>query len=54
MKKTNKSEFINWFIPLLFASIGQKYLFNLFDFKYEDFKLENYEAHPHIKGDVAI
>ncbi|MDG1153670.1 MAG: thymidylate synthase [Alphaproteobacteria bacterium] len=27
---------------------------DLFDFKYEDFKLENYEAHPHIKGDVAI
>ena len=37
MKKTNKSEFINWFIPLLFASIDQKYLFNLFDFKYDMF-----------------
>ena len=37
MKKTNKSEFINWFIPVLFALIGQKYLFNLFDFKYDVF-----------------
>ena len=37
MKKTNKSEFINWFIPALFALIGQKYLFNLFDFKYDMF-----------------
>ena len=26
----------------------------LFDFTYEDFKLENYDAHPHIKGDIAI
>ena len=37
MKKTNKSEFINWFIPVLFALIVQKYLFNLFDFKYDMF-----------------
>ncbi|MFK7769919.1 MAG: thymidylate synthase [Mariniblastus sp.] len=27
---------------------------SVFDFKYEDFSLENYEAHPHIKGAVAI
>lgn len=27
---------------------------NLFDFKYEDFQLEDYDPHPHIKGDVAI
>lgn len=27
---------------------------NIFDFKYEDFELENYEAHPHIKGVVAV
>jgi len=27
---------------------------NIFDFKYEDFKIENYQAHPHIKGDVAV
>ena len=27
---------------------------NIFDFKYEDFTLENYNPHPHIKGDVAI
>jgi thymidylate synthase len=27
---------------------------NIFDFKYEDFKLENYQAHPHIKGRIAV
>jgi thymidylate synthase len=27
---------------------------DIFSFKYEDFKLENYQAHPHIKADVAI
>ncbi len=27
---------------------------NIFDFTFDDFKLENYEHHPHIKGAVAI
>jgi len=27
---------------------------NIFDFKYEDFKLENYDPHPHIKAEVAV
>ncbi len=27
---------------------------SIFDFKYDDFKLENYQAHPHIKGKVAV
>ena len=27
---------------------------NIFDFKFEDFELVNYEAHPHIKGIVAV
>jgi thymidylate synthase len=27
---------------------------NIFDFKFEDFSLENYDPHPHIKGAVAI
>ena len=27
---------------------------NIFDFKFDDFKLENYEAHPHIKGAISI
>ena len=27
---------------------------NIFDFKYEDFSLENYDPHPHIKAAVAI
>ena len=27
---------------------------NIFDFKYEDFMIENYNPHPHIKGAVAV
>jgi thymidylate synthase len=27
---------------------------DLFDFKFEDFTLENYQSHPHIKAPVAI
>ena len=27
---------------------------NIFEFKYEDFELKNYECHPHIKGKVAV
>lgn len=27
---------------------------NIFDFKFEDFELIGYRAHPHIKGDVAV
>jgi thymidylate synthase len=27
---------------------------DLFDFKFEDFELVNYESHPHIKGIVAV
>ncbi|MDD2913313.1 MAG: thymidylate synthase [Candidatus Pacebacteria bacterium] len=27
---------------------------NIFDFTYEDFKLEGYDPHPSIKGDIAV
>jgi thymidylate synthase len=27
---------------------------SIFDFKIEDFTLENYDPHPHIKADVAV
>lgn len=27
---------------------------NIFDFKFEDFTLENYDSHPHIKAAVAV
>jgi thymidylate synthase len=27
---------------------------DIFNFKFEDFTLENYQAHPHIKGIVAV
>jgi thymidylate synthase len=27
---------------------------DLFDFKYEDFELVNYDPHPHIKAAVAV
>jgi len=27
---------------------------NIFDFTFEDFSLENYEPHPHIKGKVSV
>ncbi len=27
---------------------------NIFDFKYDDFKLENYECHPTIKGEISV
>jgi len=27
---------------------------SIFDFKFEDFNLEGYESHPHIKGEVSV
>ena len=27
---------------------------NIFEFKFEDFQLEGYDPHPHIKGAVAV
>jgi len=27
---------------------------DIFGFQYEDFELINYDAHPHIKGEVSV
>jgi thymidylate synthase len=27
---------------------------DIFGFRYDDFALQNYRAHPHIKADIAI
>jgi len=27
---------------------------DILDFKYDDFTLQNYQAHPHIKGKIAV
>jgi thymidylate synthase len=27
---------------------------SIFDFKFEDFTLQNYDPHPHIKAEVAV
>jgi len=27
---------------------------NINDFKFKDFEISDYNAHPHIKGDVAV
>lgn len=39
--------------PLPTMKINQE-VKSIFDFKYEDFELVNYQSHPHIKGKVAI
>jgi thymidylate synthase len=27
---------------------------NIDDFRFEDFELKNYHAHPHIKGEISV
>jgi len=27
---------------------------NIFDFKFEDFELVDYQSHPHIKGEISV
>jgi thymidylate synthase len=38
-------------LPTMKINPGVK---NIFDFKFEDFELAEYQAHPHIKGKVAV
>jgi len=38
-------------LPTMQINPGVK---NIFDFKYEDFTLMNYDPHPHIKAEVAV
>lgn len=38
-------------LPLLKLNHGVK---NIFDFSFEDFLIEGYDPHPHIKADVAV
>ena len=38
-------------LPTLKINLDVK---NIFDFKYEDFEILNYQSHPHIKGAVAV
>jgi thymidylate synthase len=38
-------------LPTMFLSPKIK---SIFDFKYADFELRNYEAHPHIKAPIAV
>ena len=38
-------------LPTMKLNHGVK---NIFEFRYEDFTLENYQAHPHIKAKVAV
>lgn len=38
-------------LPKMYINSGIK---NIFDFKFDDFELQNYDPHPHIKGDVSI
>lgn len=40
-------------LPLPTMSINSD-IDSIFNFKYEDFELKNYEAHPHIAGKVAV
>ena len=38
-------------LPKMIINPGVK---SIFDFKFDDFKLEGYDPHPHIKGTVAV
>jgi thymidylate synthase len=38
-------------LPVLRLNVGVN---SIFDFQYEDFTIEGYDPHPHIKGDIAV
>lgn len=41
--------------PLPLATLQlNKEIKNIFDFNYEDIKIENYQSHPHIKAEVSV
>jgi len=40
--------------PYPFPTMHIAHKTSLFDYAYEDFRLEGYEAHPHIKAEVAV
>jgi thymidylate synthase len=39
--------------PLPMMKINRK-VNGIFDFRFDDFELVNYQSHPHIKGKVAV
>jgi thymidylate synthase len=41
-------------LPTMNINVKNREIKSIFDFEYEDFAIENYEAHPHIKGVVAV
>lgn len=40
-------------LPLATLKLNSK-VNNIFDFTYEDIKIENYQSHPHIKAEVSV
>ncbi len=38
-------------LPIMKMNPGVK---SIFDFKFEDFELEGYQSHPHIKGEISV
>jgi len=41
-------------LPKMLINVSERNISSLFDFEYSDFKLINYNPHPHIKAEVAV